>query len=117
MAGNNDLDQDAIAAQWEASLDSEDPAEAAKSAAANELTETMAEQWAAMVDDGSRNLGTGKNGGERVLSQEEIDNLLGFSVGEINIDDMIGQELPLERINEAFDLMHDGKVIRSVIRF
>ena len=42
MAGNNDLDQDAIAAQWEASLDSEDPAEAAKSAAANELTETLA---------------------------------------------------------------------------
>jgi flagellar motor switch protein FliM len=90
MAGNNDLDQDAIAAQWEASLDSEDPAEAAKSAAANELTETMAEQWAAMVDDGSRDLGTGKNGGERVLSQEEIDNLLGFSVGEINLDDNSG---------------------------
>src|SRR6476620_10305525 len=90
MAGNNDLDQDAIAAQWEASLDSEDPAEAAKSAAANELTETMAEQWAAMVDDGSRNLGTGKNGGERVLSQEDIDNLLGFSVGEINVDDNSG---------------------------
>ncbi|MBS0529149.1 MAG: flagellar motor switch protein FliM [Proteobacteria bacterium] len=91
MAGDNDqVDQDAIAAQWEASLDSEDPAAAADAAAANELTETMAEQWAAMVDDGSRNLGNGKNGGERVLSQEEIDNLLGFSVGEINVDDNSG---------------------------
>ena len=91
MAGNNDQeDQDAIAAQWEASLDSEDPVAAAEAAAANELTETMAEQWAAMVDDGSRNLGAGKNGGERVLSQEEIDNLLGFSVGEINVDDNSG---------------------------
>ena len=78
MAGNDPVDQDAIAAQWEASLDSEDPAEAAEAAAANELSGTMALQWAAMVEDGSRDFG-GKNGGERVLSQEEIDNLLGFS--------------------------------------
>jgi len=28
MAGNDQVDQDAIAAQWEASLDSEDPAQA-----------------------------------------------------------------------------------------
>jgi flagellar motor switch protein FliM len=50
----------------------------------------MAEQWAAMVEDGGRNFGTAKNGGERVLSQEEIDSLLGFSVGEINVDDSSG---------------------------
>src|SRR4030081_56269 len=85
MAGNPLDDQDAIAAQWEASLDSEDPAEAAAAAAANELSGTMALQWAAMVEDGSRDFGGGKNGGERVLSQEEIDNLLGFNVGEVNI--------------------------------
>jgi flagellar motor switch protein FliM len=91
MAGDNDqLDQDAIAAQWEASLGSEDPEEAEKAAAANELTEAMAEQWAAMVEDGGRNFGNAKNGGERVLSQEEIDSLLGFSVGEINVDDSSG---------------------------
>src|SRR5712692_6889042 len=90
MAGNSIDDQDAIAAQWEASLDSEDPAEAAKSAAANELSGTMALQWAAMVEDGSRDFGGGKNGGERVLSQEEIDNLLGFSVSEVSLDDNSG---------------------------
>ena len=67
MADNDPVDQDAIAAKWEASLDSEDPAEAAKAAAANELSGTMALQWAAMVEDGGR---SGKNGGERVLSQE-----------------------------------------------
>src|ERR1700733_2076726 len=89
MAGNDPVDQDAIAAQWEASLDSEDPAQAAEAAAANELSGTMALQWAAMVEDGSRDLG-GKNSGERVLSQEEIDNLLGFSVGDVNIDDNSG---------------------------
>src|SRR5579864_7913800 len=90
MAGNDPVDQDAIAAQWEASLDSEDPAEAAEAAAANELSETMALQWAAMVEDGSRDFGGGKNGGERVLSQEEIDSLLGFNVGEVNLDDNSG---------------------------
>ena len=90
MAGNDQVDQDAIAAQWEASLDSEDPAEAAKAAAENELSETMALQWAAMVEDGSRDLGSGKNSGERVLSQEEIDNLLGFTVGDITLDDHSG---------------------------
>ncbi|HEY2213176.1 MAG TPA: flagellar motor switch protein FliM [Bradyrhizobium sp.] len=86
----NTDDQDAIAAQWEASLDSEDPAAAAEAAAANELSGTMALQWAAMVEDGGRDFGGGKNGGERVLSQEEIDNLLGFSVGEVNVDDNSG---------------------------
>src|SRR5215813_11036627 len=37
--------------------------------------------------------------------------------GEIKVDPMITHRLPLERINEAFDLMHDGKSIRSVITF
>src|ERR1700743_3587256 len=91
MAGNNDqVDQDAIAAQWEASLDSEDPAAAAAEAASNELTESMSLQWAAMVEDGSRDFGGGKNSGERVLSQEEIDNLLGFTAGEVNLDENSG---------------------------
>src|ERR1700710_3176104 len=90
MAGNDQVDQDAIAAEWEASLDSEDPVAAANEAANNELSGAMALQWAAMVDDGGRDLGGGKAGGERVLSQEEIDNLLGFSVGEVNLDDNSG---------------------------
>ena len=90
MAGNDQMDQDAIAAQWEASLDSEDPAAAAEEAAQNELSETMALQWAAMVEDGSRDFGAKNNNGERVLSQEEIDNLLGFSAGEVNLDDNSG---------------------------
>ena len=35
--------------------------------------------------------------------------------GKIAIDAMITHTLPLERINEAFDLMHAGEIIRSVI--
>ncbi|WGS01607.1 MULTISPECIES: flagellar motor switch protein FliM [unclassified Bradyrhizobium] len=90
MAGNDQMDQDAIAAQWEASLDSEDPVAAAAEAAKNELTESMALQWAAMVEDGSRDFGSRNTNGERVLSQEEIDNLLGFTVGDVNVDDHSG---------------------------
>ena len=40
-----------------------------------------------------------------------------YLAGEIHIDEMISQVLPLERINEAFELMHGGKVIRSVIQY
>ncbi len=40
-----------------------------------------------------------------------------FLAGEINIDDMISEVLPLEKINDAFELMHEGKVIRSVIHY
>jgi len=40
-----------------------------------------------------------------------------YLAGEIKIDAMVSTELPLERINEAFDLMHAGKTIRSVIRY
>src|SRR6202165_2173009 len=90
MAGNDPVAQEAIAAKWKASLDSEDPAEAEAAAAANEISGTMALQWAAMVEDGSRDFGGGKNGGERVLSQEEIDNLLGFSAGDVSLDDHSG---------------------------
>jgi len=36
---------------------------------------------------------------------------------EISIDLMIGAVLPLERINKAFDLLHDGRTIRSVIEY
>jgi S-(hydroxymethyl)glutathione dehydrogenase/alcohol dehydrogenase len=40
-----------------------------------------------------------------------------YLAGEIRIDEMITEVLPLDEINNAFDLMHEGKVIRSVIRF
>ena len=37
--------------------------------------------------------------------------------GEIPLDVFITHEMPLEKINEAFDLMHEGKSIRTVIHF
>ncbi|QBB71597.1 S-(hydroxymethyl)glutathione dehydrogenase/class III alcohol dehydrogenase [Pseudolysobacter antarcticus] len=40
-----------------------------------------------------------------------------YLAGEIKVDEMVTRVLPLEQINEAFQLMHDGKVIRAVIKF
>jgi S-(hydroxymethyl)glutathione dehydrogenase/alcohol dehydrogenase len=37
--------------------------------------------------------------------------------GKINIDDLITHVMPLEDINKAFDLMHSGESIRSVVTF
>ena len=37
--------------------------------------------------------------------------------GEIQLDPFITHHLPLERINEAFELMHQGKSIRTIIHF
>jgi len=37
--------------------------------------------------------------------------------GEIKVDECISYTMPLDDINRAFDLMHEGKSIRSVIHF
>jgi S-(hydroxymethyl)glutathione dehydrogenase/alcohol dehydrogenase len=37
--------------------------------------------------------------------------------GKINIDDLITNVMPIDRINEAFDLMHKGEGIRTVMTF
>ncbi len=38
-----------------------------------------------------------------------------YMEGKINIDDLITHTMPLDEINEAFHLMHEGKSIRSVV--
>ncbi|MGL4635071.1 MAG: S-(hydroxymethyl)glutathione dehydrogenase/class III alcohol dehydrogenase [Beijerinckiaceae bacterium] len=40
-----------------------------------------------------------------------------YMEGKINIDDLITHTMPLNDINTAFDLMHEGKSIRSVVTF
>ena len=37
--------------------------------------------------------------------------------GKIEIDPMITHTMPLEKINDAFDLMHRGESIRSVVNY
>ena len=40
-----------------------------------------------------------------------------YMEGKINIDDLITHTMPLEKINEGFDLMHESKSIRSVVLY
>jgi len=40
-----------------------------------------------------------------------------YMEGKINIDDLITHKLKLDDINHGFDLMHEGKSIRSVVVF
>lgn len=51
-------------------------------------------------------------------SRTEVPKIVDWYMeGKINIDDLITHVMPLERINDAFELMHKGDSIRSVIRF
>ena len=50
----------------------------------------------------------------KMLAELELDS---NNDGDVNIDDLITHEFPLEDINKAFDLMHEGKSIRTVINF
>ncbi|MBV6626438.1 MAG: S-(hydroxymethyl)glutathione dehydrogenase/class III alcohol dehydrogenase [Rivularia sp. (in: Bacteria)] len=40
-----------------------------------------------------------------------------YMQGKINIDDLITHVMPIEKINEGFELMHKGESIRSVVTF
>jgi S-(hydroxymethyl)glutathione dehydrogenase/alcohol dehydrogenase len=40
-----------------------------------------------------------------------------YMAGRIKLDEMVSATMPLDQINDAFDRMHDGSVIRSVILY
>ncbi|HEY9909417.1 MAG TPA: S-(hydroxymethyl)glutathione dehydrogenase/class III alcohol dehydrogenase [Thermosynechococcaceae cyanobacterium] len=40
-----------------------------------------------------------------------------YMEGKINIDDLVTNIVPIDQINQAFDAMHRGEVIRSVVTF
>ena len=91
MAQQKDqIDQDALAAEWGLALEAESgtPAPATDAAPAAGADEAAA-QWAAMADDGG-GLQAAKGGAERILNQEEIDSLLGFSLADVTLNDNSG---------------------------
>src|ERR1700730_4030593 len=90
MAQNTQIDQDALAAEWGLALDSETGATPPDAnATANTGADEAAAQWAAMADDGS-SFQSAKGGAERILNQEEIDSLLGFSLSDVTLNDNSG---------------------------
>ena len=40
-----------------------------------------------------------------------------YMAGRIKLDEMVSARMPLEEINRAFELMHEGEVIRSVVSY
>jgi len=87
------IEQDAIAAEWGLALDP-DAATALAAAptaggAGPGIEQTIA-QWAAAPGEESKFSQAGKGGTERVLSQEEIDSLLGFSLADVSLNDNSG---------------------------
>mgnify|MGYP005844349313 CR=1 FL=1 len=97
MADDDDLSDADLADAWGAALaeqgagDDDDDLAAAWGAALEEQgvgnADDMAAQWAAMIDDSEPELENASRGADRVLNQEEIDNLLGF-----NIEDTISRD-------------------------
>ena len=77
---SDDLDQDALAAEWEAMAEDGDDLD-------------LASEWEAMVgggDDDEQDLPTVGGGPERILNQDEIDSLLGFSLSDDDAGDKSG---------------------------
>lgn len=84
MAGDDDVDQDAMAAEWEAMAEDGD----GDGSGGISSDDAMAAEWEAMAEEGANDtlaIG-GHDSGERVLNQDEIDSLLGFDVDEDDAD-------------------------------
>src|SRR5664279_867285 len=91
MAPKDEINQDALAAEWGVALEQESAVPAAPSGPlATPGTEEAAAQWAAMADDGSNGFQGGKGGAERILNQDEIDSMLGFNLTDVSLNDNSG---------------------------
>ncbi len=108
MAERDQVDQNALAAEWGLALDSERPsgdgkakaeaapggesgsAESGAGSGGNGAGDQTSGQWQAMLDEKSSHLQSGKAGAERVLNQEEIDSLLGFSLADVTLNNNSG---------------------------
>ena len=86
---SDDIDQDALAAEWEAAAAADQPD---FDAMGGDEGDDLASEWEAMVG-GADEPGIPQGGGggtERILNQEEIDSLLGFSVSDDDEDQRSG---------------------------
>jgi len=90
MAPKDKIDQDALAAEWGVAMEQESAVPAAAGPAATPGTEDAAAQWAAMVGEGKDGANSGKGGAERILNQDEIDSMLGFSLADVTLNEHSG---------------------------
>ena len=91
MANKDQIDQDALAAEWGLALEAEGTAPEGGEEPASGPDDAAAAQWAAMVDESNSPFrGNAKGGTERILNQDEIDSLLGFSLADVTLNDRSG---------------------------
>lgn len=99
MAQKDQIDQEALAAAWGLAANAEPagaPAEgepSANGAAASGSDGTgnnPAGQWSAMMENSANFIQANKGGAERILNQEEIDALLGFSLADVSLNNNSG---------------------------
>src|SRR5664280_342972 len=89
MESKEPVNQDALAAEWGVALEDETAVPTgAVGALATPGSEEAAAQWAAMADDGGFN--SSKGSAERILNQDEIDSMLGFSLTDVTLNDNSG---------------------------
>ena len=91
MADNDQENQtgETAAPESEPTLQPQADADAQAAAAGGEEEAAVSADWAAMLDNGAV-APTDKAGAERVLNQDEIDSLLGFSLAELTVADHSG---------------------------
>ncbi|MCC4243224.1 flagellar motor switch protein FliM [Stappia indica] len=77
---DGDGEDEDLAAAWGAALEEQGVAGG----------DDMAAQWAAMIDDSEPELESATRGADRILNQEEIDNLLGFNIEDTIAADQSG---------------------------
>jgi flagellar motor switch protein FliM len=89
------VDQDSLAAEWGVALEAEQksvkvPGDGTGAdPQGSSGADAMAVQWANMAEDGQFSQ-SAKGGSERILTQEEIDTLLGFSLADVSLNDNSG---------------------------
>jgi flagellar motor switch protein FliM len=79
-------DQDALAAEWGLALE----ADAAKARQAEGGAAPKGTDAYGAMEDGAQFIQAARGGAERILNQEEIDGLLGFSLADISLNDNSG---------------------------
>ena len=84
------IDQDALAAEWGLALEAEGANADSAQAPPTTGEDAAAAQWAAMVEENSQFQPNAKGGTERILNQDEIDSLLGFSLADVSLSDRSG---------------------------
>src|SRR5262247_3839430 len=86
--GRDQIEQAALEAEWGLALEADGAgAEGGENGGGLEGSDAAASQWG--VDDANF-MQSDKGGAERILNQEEIDSLLGFSLADVSLNDNSG---------------------------